>query len=104
MVHKHEVPVLSFISDCVSMFSAQAREGGVTVSFADRDISDGVSADALSLDGKDSVFIDRFKMDQVLRNIISNTEYRMLNNDLKSMFGIQNLVFDINYSSAYPLT
>ena len=72
MVHKHEVPVLSFISNCVSMFSAQAREGGVIVSFADRDISDGVSADALSLDEKDSVFIDRFKMDQVLRNIISN--------------------------------
>ena len=72
MVHKHEVPVLSFISDCVSMFSAQAREGGVTVSFAGCSVSDGVNSDAMLLDENDSVFIDRFKMDQVLRNLISN--------------------------------
>ena len=72
MVHKHEVPVLSFISDCVSMFSAQAREGGVTVSFAGCSVSGGVNSDAMLLDENDSVFIDRFKMDQVLRNLISN--------------------------------
>ena len=84
VVHKHDVPVLSFISDCVSMFSAQAREGGVTISFSNNEGEDTVgrvisenrspspSLSISSLIERDTVFMDRFKMDQVLRNLISN--------------------------------
>ena len=31
-MHKHEVPVMPFITDCVSMFTSQAKEAGVTLS------------------------------------------------------------------------
>jgi signal transduction histidine kinase len=30
-VHKHDVPVIPFIADCVNMFASQAREAGVTI-------------------------------------------------------------------------
>ena len=74
MLHKHKVPLLSFISECVGMFSAQARECGVTISFVnghDDDISrcDGKSSAILK---SDTALMDRFKMDQVLRNLVSN--------------------------------
>ena len=72
VVHKHEVPVLSFISDCVSMFSAQAREGGVTISFADYVSENNTNSEVNCLLHSDTVFMDKFKMDQVLRNLISN--------------------------------
>ena len=76
VLHRHEVPVLSFISDCVSMFSAQAREGDVTMSYTNCGGEDALDlcslASASSLIERDTVFIDRFKMDQVLRNLISN--------------------------------
>ena len=70
-MHKHEVPVIPFISDCVSMFTSQAKEAGVTMSlvFSQEDMHD----DSLTsiLEG-DTVYMDKFKMDQVLRNLISN--------------------------------
>ena len=72
VVHKLEVPVLSFITDCLSMFSPQAREGGVNMLFTN--FTDTVGSDNISsslMDG-DTIFIDRFKMDQVLRNLLSN--------------------------------
>ena len=76
VLHRNEVPVLSFISDCVSMFSAQAREGDVTMSYTNCGGEDALDlcslASASSLIERDTVFIDRFKMDQVLRNLISN--------------------------------
>ena len=76
VLHRNEVPALSFISDCVSMFSAQAREGDVTMSYSNycgEDAHDSLSlSSASSLIERDTVFIDRFKMDQVLRNLISN--------------------------------
>ena len=94
-VHKHEVPVVSFILDCVGMFSAQAREGCVAMSVVtttdkitqsadsnERTKQSGDSIDRitqssdfqshLSLLDSDIVSIDRFKMDQVVRNLISN--------------------------------
>ena len=70
VVHKHEVPVLSFISDCVGMFSAQAKEANVTISIDNSD--DATEVMASSLLENDIVLIDKFKMDQVLRNLISN--------------------------------
>ena len=74
VAHKHEVPVISFISDCVDMFSAQAREANVNVTLSTCIIPDdtcgGPGSSPLLTD--DVVFIDRFKMDQVLRNLLSN--------------------------------
>ena len=72
VVHKHEVPVLSFISDCVGMFSAQAKEANVTISINNSDNVICSDAMATSLLENDIVLIDKFKMDQVLRNLISN--------------------------------
>ena len=72
VVHKHEVSPLSFISDCVNMFSAQAREGGVVISHCNNDVNQDIYSTIYSLTDDDIVFIDKFKMDQVLRNLISN--------------------------------
>ena len=72
IAHKHEVPVLAFISDCVDMFSAQAREANVTVSLLNGGEESSSSSEALHLLDDDTVFIDKFKMDQVLRNLVSN--------------------------------
>jgi signal transduction histidine kinase len=109
-LHKHEVPVVPFIKDCVDMFASQAREGGVALSviscavntdtYTDIDTgeksshscssSSSCSAEeeegegdrekaafggkytASNLLESDTVFMDKFKMDQVLRNLISN--------------------------------
>ena len=72
VAHKHEVHVYSFISDCVSMFSAQAREANVTVKFSNCGEEFSSSPGSSPLMDDDTVLIDRFKMDQVLRNLISN--------------------------------
>ena len=80
VAHKHEVPVLSFVTDCVGMFSAQARESGVTIAVvngSDRNSADNspVSSErspCINLLESDTINIDKFKMDQVLRNLISN--------------------------------
>jgi signal transduction histidine kinase/ActR/RegA family two-component response regulator len=74
-LHKHEVPVNSFISDCVNMFGSQAREAGVTLSnfslikSEQNMMTPGVSNGWLDTD---TVLMDKSKMDQVLRNLISN--------------------------------
>jgi signal transduction histidine kinase/CheY-like chemotaxis protein len=69
-LHKHEVPVNSFISDCVNMFGSQAREAGVTILINSLMKTDpGASKGWLDTD---TVLMDKFKMDQVLRNLISN--------------------------------
>ena len=72
VAHKHTVPALSFISDCVGMFSAQAREANVTVMFSNSGGESSLSRGSSPLLSNDTVLIDRFKMDQVLRNLISN--------------------------------
>jgi signal transduction histidine kinase len=80
-LHKENVIVEPFLRDCVTMFSAQARECGVTMTMVtdatDRDIEatpDGDDDNLLSesLLPTDSIFADKFKMDQVIRNLISN--------------------------------
>ena len=73
VAHKHEVPVISFISDCVDMFSAQAREANVTVTLSTCSGDSCGGPGSLPLLTDDTVFIDRFKMDQVLRNLLSNS-------------------------------
>jgi signal transduction histidine kinase len=62
VLHKHEVPVMSFIFDCVAMFSSQARECDVNLSLID--INPPVHSDSTLLH-TDTAFIDKFKMDQV---------------------------------------
>jgi signal transduction histidine kinase len=69
VLHRQEEPVLSFIFDCVAMFSSQARECGVNLSIINPDLQHYVDS---ALKSTDMVFMDKFKMDQVLRNLISN--------------------------------
>ena len=104
-LHAENVCVLSFLSDCLSLFSAESRERGITISLLsdpDRSVqpspffSDGACGLTTALRDKgadtgtsrgsssksdqqlgslyasDTVLIDRFKMDQVVRNLISN--------------------------------
>jgi signal transduction histidine kinase len=80
-LHKENIVVEPFLKDCVSMFSVQAREGDVKLTVdteaSDFDLPKTVSTDettlvSLSLQPHDSIFGDKFKMDQVIRNIISN--------------------------------
>ena len=74
-VHKHKVPVVPFLSDCVSIFAAQAREGCVAMSIITGPVEHDGPTDSVSrlpLLEDDTVFIDRFKMDQVIRNLVSN--------------------------------
>ena len=80
-LHKEDVLILPFLNDCVSMFSAQARECGVTMSSVSdvSDVDTGAVIDTnnyttlpLSLQPHDTIFVDKFKMDQVIRNLISN--------------------------------
>jgi signal transduction histidine kinase len=69
VLHKQEEPVLPFIFDCVAMFSSQARECGVNLSITTPDLRNHVDTALLPTD---MVVMDKFKMDQVLRNLISN--------------------------------
>ena len=107
-LHKLETPVIPFISDCVKMFSSQAREAGINISFITShanafQLSRNVSHSALpsasstsssspvmsginvheqhgpdqeqpygSILDSDKVLVDKFKMNQVMRNLISN--------------------------------
>jgi signal transduction histidine kinase len=94
-VHKHEVPVIPFIADCVNMFASQAREAGVTIKNVTSQVrllpgmdmsmrlsdlhagstsvppplSPSAESDLLYAD---IAIMDKFKMDQALRNLISN--------------------------------
>jgi signal transduction histidine kinase/CheY-like chemotaxis protein len=77
-LHKHDVAVTPFINDCVNMFVSQAREAGVSISITSEDPSlsplhQGRGSDVSeALREGDTVCMDKFKMDQVLRNLISN--------------------------------
>lgn len=87
-IHKLEVSLIPFITNCVSMFSSQAKEAGVDISYSTSTpnttpfLNNNRSEQHLSLmelglgQGQlletDKVMIDKFKMDQVLRNLISN--------------------------------
>ena len=71
-LHTEPLVVLSFINDCVRIFSLQAREKGVILkvdlSLTDEDIEAGLYPVLPS----DVVMGDRFKLEQVLRNLVSN--------------------------------
>jgi signal transduction histidine kinase len=69
VLHKQEVRVLPFIFDCVAMFSSQARECGVDLSVINTDDEDCSDSTLIETD---FIVMDKFKMDQVLRNLISN--------------------------------
>jgi signal transduction histidine kinase/CheY-like chemotaxis protein len=85
-LHKHEVPAVSFITDCVNMFASQAREAEVTITnttsigsiTCDDSIAPNFDTEVFSdyltssLLHTDVVTMDKFKMDQVVRNLISN--------------------------------
>ena len=77
-LHKHDVEVTPFINDCVNMFVSQAKEAGVSISILSENPSsspcypDKGSEMPESLVEGDMVCMDKFKMDQVLRNLISN--------------------------------
>ena len=96
-LHKHQVSAISFVTDCVNMFAAQAREGGVNMSCSTggrgggvdeagqylmgprststSDLDSGILGSASGMTHlleSDMVCMDKFKMDQVLRNLISN--------------------------------
>jgi two-component system, sensor histidine kinase len=76
-LHKENIFVEPFLRDCAAMFSAQARECGVTISTV---IENTGNSNIPSLDGKvsrsllpdDAIYADKFKMDQVIRNLVSN--------------------------------
>ena len=82
-LHKHDVAVIPFIENCANMFASQAKEAGITI-LMHMGQSTAATASAhqsgplndLQL-GKciqigDTAYMDKFKMDQVLRNLISN--------------------------------
>jgi signal transduction histidine kinase/CheY-like chemotaxis protein len=85
-LHKHEVPVIPFLDNCVKMLGTQATEAQVTITntssigtnSADESITTRGDKDELSpnhtslLLHTDVVTMDKFKMDQVVRNLISN--------------------------------
>ena len=86
-LHKQDVNVAPLIIDSVNMFASQAKEADVRISIIPADLGSITSASrrdmGISLSKPltctsnsvllgDSVFIDRFKMDQVLRNLLSN--------------------------------
>ena len=78
-LHKENITVVPFLNDCISMFSVQAREGEVSLT-VETEICGSqkcsgymdTSQVSLSLEQYDTVYCDKFKMDQVIRNIISN--------------------------------
>ena len=80
-LHKENITVEPFLQECLTMFSVQARECGVALTIVtegtvrDEDESDSSSEKSTShlpLQPHDSIYADKFKMDQVIRNLISN--------------------------------
>jgi signal transduction histidine kinase len=67
-LHPEWVPVLSFLRENMKMFSAQAAERGVYLTL----MTDTKDASIDPLTATDLVHMDKFKMDQVLRNLLSN--------------------------------
>ena len=89
-LHKETVTVEPFLKNCLSLFAAQSNECGVTITLdveASTDVSQPshASTQDMSTEGSpnmnmrtlgiqphDAIHIDRFKMDQVVRNLLSN--------------------------------
>ena len=96
-LHKQEIFVVPFITDCVALFTVQARESNIKISvintgFIAQDelpcrcsfVSPSVDYSEMDRETRqtmavsapihhhESVLIDKFKMDQVVRNLLSN--------------------------------
>jgi signal transduction histidine kinase/CheY-like chemotaxis protein len=71
-LHKENILAAPFLNGCVSMFSAQARECGVTMTITGLAAPNRNDQTSQSLLPDDTIFADKFKMDQVIRNLISN--------------------------------
>jgi CheY-like chemotaxis protein len=77
-LHKESIVVDSFLKDFVLSFSVQARECGISVNTvtevshrdAEMPLDDGKVSRSLLPD--DAIYADKFKMDQVIRNLMSN--------------------------------
>ena len=79
VLHKQDMPILPFISNCVNMFQVQAREIGVTMKIINTTCMDqGPGPMSMQFNkcypitDTETIYIDKFKMDQVIRNILSN--------------------------------
>lgn len=68
-LNKHDFKILSFLSDSVNMFTSQAKEVGVSLSIVLGEKDDPYNTRVLD---SDMVSMDKFKMDQVMRNLLSN--------------------------------
>ena len=91
-LHKQETNVIPFVTECVAMFAAQARANDIKVHFINSEVDPvqymlkrsfssleceerkegGRRTMSPPIDHTEAVFIDKFKMDQVVRNLISN--------------------------------
>jgi signal transduction histidine kinase len=77
-LHRENIVVEPFLRNCISMFSVQAKECDVTITMLTSATheDDARSPDdtcvSSPISSLDTVFVDKFKMDQVLRNLISN--------------------------------
>lgn len=68
-LNKHDFKILSFLSDSVNMFTSQAKEVGVSMSLVLGEEDDPNNTHVLD---SDTISMDKFKMDQVMRNLLSN--------------------------------
>jgi signal transduction histidine kinase len=89
-LHKETVTIEPFLKNCLSLFAAQSNECGVTITLdveASTDVSQpshdstqdmstegspNMNVRTLGIQPHDAIHIDRFKMDQVVRNLLSN--------------------------------
>ena len=82
-LHEEEIVVESYVQSSLSMFTAQANESGATLQLLplpdNHTITENGAYTALGLNrihlpvhGTDVIIADKFKIDQVLRNVISN--------------------------------
>ena len=78
VLHKQSVPVTELVEDSVRMFSAQAREKSIELSITNNDetmlnlSAEGAAAVQLELHDTDEVSVDKNKVVQVIRNVVSN--------------------------------
>ena len=78
-LHKENVCIEDFLNNSLSLFSSQALECGVSITLdldnsltPQEQFTNGIHQKTLPLQPLDSVYVDRFKMDQVVRNLLSN--------------------------------
>ena len=91
-LHKETVAIEPFLKNCLSLFAAQSNECGVTITLdveasaehsqpshtssrdvpTATDVVPSVNVKSFGIQPHDAINIDRFKMDQVVRNLLSN--------------------------------